>query len=70
MRKLTNNELQKVDNEMNMLKGCINRMCVTKDTLECKVMYESALNRLLNIYEICDKRFIENGDLFKRGDDE
>jgi len=60
MRLLTNNELQKVDNEMNMLKGCINRMCVTDDKIEFDAMYESALRRIRNITEICDKRFIES----------
>lgn len=60
MRVLTDNELKKVYNEEDMLKGCINRMCVTDDVIECRVMYESALNRLLNIYELCDRRIIES----------
>lgn len=58
MRKLTNNELKEVYNDEDMLKGCINRMCVTNNSLEFNAMYESAQRRLLNICETNLKRFI------------
>jgi len=62
MRTLSNDELQKVRNQREMLDGCLNRMCVTKDKDECKIMYESAINRISNIWEICTERFIEEAE--------
>lgn len=59
MRTLTKEELQNIDHDEDMLKGCINRMCVTNDSLEFNAMYESAQRRLLNICEANLKRFIE-----------
>lgn len=59
MRTLSNDELQKIRNQREMLDGCLNRMCVTKDKDECKIMYESALLRLINIFEISTERFIK-----------
>ena len=62
MRTLSNDELQKVRNQREMLDGCLNRMCVTKDKDESKIMYESAINRISNIWEICTERFIEEAE--------
>ena len=59
MRKLTNGELQKIYNEEDMLKGCINRMCVTKDMMEFNAMYKSAIDRINRLTNICVKRFLE-----------
>ena len=60
MRSLTTNELQQIYNEEEMLKGCINRMCVTKDAIEFNAMYESAMLRLISIFEINLERFKES----------
>lgn len=60
MRNLTNEELQKIYNEEDMLKGCINRMCVTKDMMEFNAMYKSAIDRINRLTNICVKRFLES----------
>lgn len=39
-----------LNNEVDMLKGNINRMCVTSDLDELDKMYEFALKRLKSIY--------------------
>jgi hypothetical protein len=41
----------KVRNESDMLKGNINRMCITDDIEEINRMYEVAKNRLRIIYQ-------------------
>lgn len=45
-----------IRHEEDMLKGNINRMCVTDDVKELNDMYKSALNRIMNIYADCDIR--------------
>ena len=52
MRSLTRDELQKIWNEEDMLKGNINRMCVTDDMEEFERMFEFAKKRILTIYTI------------------
>lgn len=52
MRSLTKDELQKIWNEEDMLKGNINRMCVTDDMEEFERMFEFAKKRILTIYTI------------------
>ena len=52
MRSLTRDELQKIWNEEDMLKGNINRMCVTDDMEEFERMFEFAQKRILTIYTI------------------
>lgn len=52
MRSLTRDELQKIWNEEDMLKGNINRMCVTDDLEEFERMFEFAKKRILTIYTI------------------
>lgn len=60
MRTLTNEELQRIYIEQDMLRGNISRMCTTDDMIEFDVMCETALKRLRYIIEICDKRFLES----------
>ena len=50
---------QKLDNEIDMLKGNINRMCVTDDADELWQMENYALIRLTNIAKMCDLRMKE-----------
>lgn len=50
---------QKRDNEIDMLKGNINRMCVTDDFDELWDMTSFAIRRILNLYEINKKRVDE-----------
>ena len=52
MRSLTRDELQKIWNEEDMLKGNISRMCVTDDMEEFERMFEFAKKRILTIYTI------------------
>ncbi len=60
MRTLSNDELYKIRNEREMLDGCLNRMCVTDDKDEFIMMYQSAVNRIIRISEICTERFTES----------
>lgn len=60
-RYLTNEELNKIRNEEDLLKGNINRMCVCDDSTELIKMYSFALLRINKIYDICSCRFIEGG---------
>lgn len=42
---------QEIDNEMDMIRGNLNRMCVTDDTDELLIMYAYASIRLHDILE-------------------
>lgn len=43
---------QRLDNEIDMLKGNINRMCVTKTFKELTEMYDYAMDRVMKIYSM------------------
>ena len=43
---------QKLDGEIDMLKGNINRMCVTKTFKELNEMYDYAMDRVMKIYRM------------------
>ena len=49
-RHLTNDELNRIWNEEDMLKGNINRMCVTDSLKELFKMYDMSLKRISRIY--------------------
>ena len=49
-RYLTNDELNRIHNEEDMLKGNINRMCVTDSLKELFKMYDMSLKRISRIY--------------------
>ena len=51
--------MQKVYNEVDMLKGNINRMCVTDDKEELFKMYDFACLRLNRIYELNNEKLRE-----------
>ena len=51
--------MQKVYNEMDMLKGNINRMCVTDDQEELFKMYAFACLRLNKIYNLNSEKLRE-----------
>ena len=59
MRRLTKDELQRIQIEEDMLKGNINRMCVTDDLKEMEAMRTWALSRVKRIYDINSERFDE-----------
>ena len=61
-RYLTNDELNRIRNEEDMLKGNINRMCVTDSLKELFSMYDFALKRISNIYNINLEKFISNSE--------
>lgn len=57
-RILTVDELDRIQNEQDMLKGNINRMCVSDDSDELVEMYRFAKLRIQNIFDICLDKFI------------
>ena len=59
MRHLTSDELWKIRTEEDLLKGNINRMCVTEDLSELDDMFNRAVNRLKTIYDLNYKRISE-----------
>ena len=59
MRKQTQLDLDQIYNSENMLKGCINRMCVTDDIVEFSRMYNSAISHLSNIFKVNYNRLTE-----------
>jgi len=61
-RYLTKDELNRIRNEEDMLKGNINRMCVTDSLKELFSMYDFALKRISNIYNINLEKFISNSE--------
>lgn len=46
-------------NNVDMLKGCINRMCVTDDVEECDRMFSSAILDLAECYQTNKERILE-----------
>ena len=59
MRKQTQDDLNKIDEQMDLLNGNINRMCVTDDMMELQRMFDYARIRLNNIHSINFKRLKE-----------
>ena len=61
MSSLTQQELKSIYTEEDMLKGNINRMCVTHDRKELEDMHEYAIKRIDRIYAINARRFENDG---------
>lgn len=61
-RYLTKDELKRIHNEEDMLKGNINRMCVTDSLKELYSMYDFALKRISTIYNINLEKFFNNSE--------
>ena len=59
-RYLTDDELNRIRNEEDMLKGNINRMCICDDIKELEDMYNWATKRLFRIYRINLDKFVDN----------
>ena len=59
-RYLTNDELNIIRHEEDMLKGNINRMCVSDDSDELVEMYRFARLRIQKIFDICLDKFIDD----------
>ena len=59
MRRLTKDELQKIQIEEDMLKGNINRMCVTDELGELESMRNYAISRINRIYNTNLERLSE-----------
>ena len=59
MRKQTQDDLNKIYEQIDLLKGNINRMCVTDDMMELQRMFDLARIRLNNIHSINFKRLTE-----------
>lgn len=57
MRYLTEQERRCVENEFDMLKGNINRMCVTDDIKELYKQSDFARHRILKIENLAKSRF-------------
>lgn len=62
MRDLTDNDLQKIHIEKDMLRGNLNRMCITDDIEEFMKMQTVAISRLNNIFKICAERLTEESE--------
>ena len=56
---MTNEDRQKLDIEIDMLRGNINRMCVTHDLKELNIMYYWANKRLFSIFDMNLERLKE-----------
>lgn len=59
MRYLTEQERQRIENECDMLKGNINRMCVTDDIEELYKQSDFARHRILKIEKLAKSRFAD-----------
>lgn len=59
MRYLTEQERQRIENECDMLKGNINRMCVTDSLEELYKQSDFARHRILKIENIAKSRFTD-----------
>lgn len=59
MRYLTPQERQRIENECDMLKGNINRMCVTDDIKEIYKQADFAVRRIFKIENIAISRFAD-----------
>ena len=62
MRHLTSDELKTIHIEEDMLKGNLNRMCVTEELTELDTMTQHAKNRIENIRRMNYKRLMEGND--------
>lgn len=58
-RYLTDNELDRISVEKDMIQGNINRMCVTDDIDELIKMYGYANSRIDKIFNICIHKFTD-----------
>ena len=58
-RILTNKELDKIRIQEDLLKGNINRMCVSDDSDELIEMYRFARLRIEKIFNICLDKYID-----------
>lgn len=58
-RYLTEKELNQIRHQEDMLKGNINRMCVTDEPYELMSMFLTANKRLKKIHDICIKKFTD-----------
>lgn len=59
MRYLTEQERRCIENEFDMLKGNINRMCVTDDIKELYKQSDFARHRILKIENVAKSRFTD-----------
>ena len=59
MRHLTEQERRLIESECDMLKGNINRMCVTDDIEEFYKQADYAVHRILKIGNIAKSRFTD-----------
>lgn len=59
MRYLTEQERQLIENEFYMLKGNINRMCVTDDIEELYKQADFARHRILKIENLAKSKFTD-----------
>lgn len=59
MRYLTEQERRCIENEFDMLKGNINRMCVTDDIKELYKQVDFAVRRIFKIENIAMSRFTD-----------
>lgn len=59
MRYLTGQERRCIENEFDMLKGNINRMCVTDDIKELYKQADFAVRRIFKIENIAVSRFTD-----------
>ena len=64
-RSLTKDELQKIYIQEDLLKGNISRMCVTDSLKELFSMYDFALKRISNIYNINLEKFLDDSEVDK-----
>lgn len=69
---MTDEIRQEIDNEMDMIKGNLNRMCVTDDTDELLTMYAYASIRLNDLLRVNRNRILREKYpvLLKRKEDE
>lgn len=51
---------QKIENAYDMLRGCMNRMCITDDIYEFNSLYERADYYLKQLFELNKKRLFED----------
>ena len=65
-RYLTDNELNRIRTEKDMLEGNINRMCVSDDIDELIKMYQVAILRIDMICDICISRHTNVEEIIKK----
>lgn len=58
--KLSEIERRQIDNAYDMLRGCMNRMCITDDVYEFESLYKSAGFHLKRLFELNKKRLFED----------